>query len=378
MSDLGFARSSAQYAYLVADLRTGDVLDELPLHGVTFSTVLNDAGEFRGQLALGARKPRDLLEPGRTALYVVRDGVPVWGGVVWTTKYASADRSVEIGAAGFLSYFDRRRVLAASYVPGRDDVGTLQPTEYTDVDQADIARELIRTAQAHPDGDIGVRAEPPDDPNAPARPRTLIYQAYELKSVGEALRELAELDEGPDFLIDVAFSDDGTPVRRLRVGDPLLGQGGAPHVWDYGANLMSYTWPCDGASMAGRVFALGAGSESGQLIETAADPGLTAAGWPLTETEVSYAHLEDRQVLASIAAATLRTVNRPVILPELVVRADRDPVLGSYQVGDHAQVVIRDDFFPDGMDFRVRILAVEVTPDEETVSLTVSPVQEEQ
>jgi hypothetical protein len=376
MSELGFARSSAQYAYLVADLRTGDVLDELPLHGVTFSTVLNDAGEFRGQLALGARKPRDLLQPGRTALYVVRDGMPVWGGIIWTTKYASADRSVEIGAAGFLSYFDRRRVLAASYVPGRDDVGALGPTTYAEVDQAEIARELIRTAQAHPGGDIGVRAAP-HAPAGPARPRTLSYQAYELKSVGEALRELAELDEGPDFLIDVTY-EDGTPVRRLHVGDPRLGQDGAPHVWEYGANLMAYTWPCDGASMAGRVFALGAGSESGQLIEAAADPGLTAAGWPLTETEVSYAHLDDRQVLASIAAATLRTVSRPVILPELVVRADREPVLGSYQVGDHAQVVIRDDFFPDGMDFRVRVLAVEVTPDEETVALTVAPVQEEQ
>jgi hypothetical protein len=375
MSSQSFPRSSAQYAYLVADLRTGTVLDEVPLHDVTFSTVLNDAGEFRGQFPLGPRDPRYLLEPGRTALYVVRDGVLVWGGIIWTTKYSSTERSIEIGGGGFLSYFDRRRVLPPWYDPASDDLPALEPTVFEDVDQAEIARSLVRTAQEHPGGDIGVRADTADDPDT-TFPRSLTYPASELKSVGEALRELAELDEGPDILIDASFQGDGTPLRRLRVGEPRLGQEGAPHVWEYGANLMSYAWPVDGASMAGRIFAQGAGSEDGQLIEAAVDDGLISAGWPLTETEVSHANLDDRTVLASIASSTLRTVNRPVVLPELVVRADREPALGSYQVGDHAQVVIKDDYFTGGIDFRIRILGIEVTPEEETVTLTVSPLQE--
>lgn len=398
-----FARSRARYAYLVADLRTGSVMDELPLHGVSFSTVLNDAGEFRGQLAIGdrrigVREPQRVTEPGRTALYVARDGVLVWGGVIWTSKYSSPERMLEIGAAGFLSYFDRRRVLPATYDPARDDVATLVTT-YEGVDQAEIARSLIRTAQGHPGGDIGVQTDPltpPDTataskpgsvvtaqavPSVTSQPRSLTYRGYELKSVGEALRELAALDDGPDFLIDVAFGPGGRPVRRLQVGEPRLGQNGAPHFWEYGANLVSYTWPQDGASMASRVFALGAGSETGQLIEVSTDASRIDAGWPLTETEVSHIHVEDRGLLGSIASAQLSAVARPVVLPELVVRADREPVLGSYQAGDHAQVVVKDGFFPGGKEFRVRILGIEVSPGddagEELVTLTVSPEAEE-
>jgi hypothetical protein len=379
-------RSRARYAYLVADLRTGVVTDELPLHGVSFSTVLNDAGELRGQLGIGDRRigirePQRVTEPGRTALYVARDGVLVWGGVIWTSKYSSPDRLLEIGAAGFLSYFDRRRVLPATYDPARDDVAALVTT-YSDVDQAEIARSLIRTAQDHAGGDIGVQVEPATPASVVAGyQRSLTYHGYELKSVGEALRELAGLDGGPDFLIDVAFGPGGRPVRRLQVGEPYLGQDGAPHFWEYGANLVSYTWPWDGASMASRVFALGAGSEAGQLIEVATGASWIRAGWPLTEAEVSHVHVTDRGLLDSIASAELSTVARPVVLPELVVRADREPVLGSYQVGDHAQVVVKDGFFPAGKEFRVRILGIEVTPGddaaEELVTLTVSPVREE-
>ncbi|GIJ50317.1 hypothetical protein Val02_72030 [Virgisporangium aliadipatigenens] len=381
-----FARSRARYSYLVADLRTGVELDELPLHGVSFSTVLNDSGEFRGQLAIGDRRigirePQRVTEPGRTALYVARDGVLVWGGIIWTSKYSSPERILEIGAAGFLSYFDRRRVLRPDYDPATHDVATLPPVPFTNIDQAEIARALVRGAQSHPGGNIGIQVDPPPPEGTPPRwPRTLEYRGYELKSVGEALRELAALDNGPDILMDVAFGADGRAVRRLRVGEPHLGQPGAPHFWEYGANLVSYTWPQDGASMANRVFALGSGSEEGQLIEPAVDAAQLSAGFPLTETEVSYVHVEDRALLRSIATAELSTVADPVVLPELVVRADLEPTLGSYQVGDHAQVLVKDGFFPGGREFRVRILGIEVSPGddagEELVTLTVAPLRE--
>ena len=374
-------RTPTRYTYYTADLATGVITDELPLYDVTFSTELNEAGEFRGRLPLDdprvtVHHPRELTEPGRAALYVERDGVLVWGGVVWTVKYTSADRHLEISAAGFLSYFDHRRVLPADFDPSTTDLGSVDVT-FTDRDQSDIARELVAIAQAHPGGDIRVR---PDATTLSGTPLTLAYPGSGLKSTGEALRELASLEGGPDFLLDMTYGSDGRPVRRLRVGTPRLGQQGTPHVWEYGANLTGYTWPADGASTASRVFALGAQGEqneqgeTSQLVAVAEDRD---TGRPLTETEVSYVHLNDPDLLLSQARSALATVSAPVVLPELTVRADLEPVLGSYQVGDDATIVIKDVFFPEGTQFDVRITGIEVTPGndagEEQVQLTVTP-----
>jgi hypothetical protein len=370
-------RTPTRYTYYTADLATGAITDELPLYDVTFSTELNEAGEFRARLPLGdprvgVHRPRELTEPGRAALYVERDGVLVWGGVIWTVKYTSADQHLEIGAAGFLSYFDHRRVLPADFDPDAPDLGSVT-VPFTDRDQSDIARALVAIAQAHPGGDIRVR---PESTALSGITRTLVYPGSDLKSTGEALRELASLEEGPDFLFDMAYGSDGRPVRRLRVGTPHLGQQGTPHVWEYGANLIGYTWPADGASTASRVFALGEqGGEGSQLVAVAED---RTTGRPLTETEVSYVHLTDAELLHSQARSALAAVSAPVVLPELTVRADLEPVLGSYQVGDDALVVIKDVFFPEGIRFGVRITGIEVTPGndagEEQVQLTVTPV----
>ncbi|MFJ9149738.1 hypothetical protein ACIRP7_16990 [Streptomyces sp. NPDC102270] len=364
-----------RYTYYTADLATGAITDELPLYDATFSTELNEAGEFRARLPLGdpriaVHRPRELTEPGRAALYVERDGVLVWGGVVWTVKYTSADQHLEIGAAGFLSYFDHRRVLPAAFDPAASDLGSVSVT-FTDRDQSDIARALVAVAQEHSHGDIGIR---PESDARSGITRTLVYPGSDLKSTGEALRELASLERGPDFLFDMAYGSDGRPVRRLRVGTPHLGQQGTPHVWEYGANLIGYTWPADGASTASRVFALGEQGEGSQLVAVAEDPD---TGRPLTETEVSYVHLTDVDLLRSQARSALAAVSAPVVLPELTVRADLEPVLGSYQVGDDALVVIKDVFFPGGTRFGVRITGIEVTPGndagEEQVQLTVTP-----
>lgn len=371
------ARTQARYTYYIADLATGSIADELPLYDVTFSTELNEAGEFRGRLALGdpritVHRPRELTTPGRAALYVERDGVLVWGGVIWTTRYTSLDRHLEIGAAGFLSYFDHRRVLPAGFDPATTDLGAVT-VDFPAQDQSDIARALVATAQSHPGGDIRVL---PASTDRSGITRTLTYPGSQLKSTGEALRELASLEDGPDFLFDVTYGPDGRPIRRLRVGTPRLGQQGTPHLWEYGANLTTYTWPADGSSTASRVFALGEQGEGDQLVAVAED---STTGRPLTETEVSYVQVNDPEILRSQARSTLTAVSSPVVLPELTVRADREPVLGSYQVGDDATVVIKDTFFPEGTHFDVRVTGIQVTPGndagDEEVQLTVMPLR---
>ncbi|HZN17200.1 MAG TPA: hypothetical protein VFB84_03270 [Micromonosporaceae bacterium] len=368
--------AAATYTYLVADLRTGAVLDELPLTGVSFDKRLNDTGSLRGQLrvddpGIRTREPRLLTEPGRTAIYVDRDGDLLWGGIIWTSRYQAASSTLEIGAADFLSYLEHRRVLSYPVT----DTGTVS---FTNTDQLEIATALVALAQSHPGGDLGVtaRGAPPSGVS-----RSVSYAAGELKLVADALRDLANADGGFDFTVDVEYGPDGRPVRFIRFGYPRLGQPGGPHVWEYGANIVDFSWPTDAARMATRVFAQGTTDTDLPLLRYAEDTSAYDDGLVLLDDAASQLDTRDPALVDAQARGELAARRRPVVLPELTVRADLDPVVGSYSVGDGVRVVIADPFFTsDQVDVTVRLLSFEVTPGDdaglEQVKLTVTPIPE--
>lgn len=359
------------YTYLIADLRSGTILDELPLTGVSFDKKLNDAGTLRGQLRVDdpemrLREPRVLTEPGRTAIYVDRDGDLLWGGVIWTSRYSSAKGTLELGASDFLSYFDHRLVL--------DPADLTKAVTFTDADQLDVADRLIGLAQSHVDGDLGVVLT---GAGTSGVRRTISYAPAEAKSVAEVLRDLAGADNGFDFTFDVRYDGSGAIERFLRLGYPRLGQPGGPHVWEYGANLLDFGWPSDAASMATRMLGTSSGQAGAPVIR--ADSTAHAAGWPLLEAAAPQLDTADAAMLAAHVAGELAVRRRPVVLPELTVRADLDPVVGSYSVGDDARVLIDDPFFAgDLLDVTVRLLGFSVTPGDdagqEEVVLTVAPI----
>ncbi|MFD9890642.1 hypothetical protein ACFWY9_14955 [Amycolatopsis sp. NPDC059027] len=364
------------YTYLVTDLRSGAILDELPLSGVTFDKKLNDAGGLRGRLhvddpEMRLREPRVLTEPGRTAIYVDRDGDLLWGGIVWTSRYASSDGVLELGAADFLSYFDHRLVL--------DPADLTKAVSFTATDQIVIAQRLVQLAQSHVDGDMGVGFTGSESSGVV---RTVSYAPRDLKSVAEVLRDMANTDTGFDFAFDVRYDASGELERFLRLGYPRLGSPGGEraYVWEHGANLVDFGWPVDGASMATRVFGTGSSELPGGPVMRA-DPSAHDAGWPLLEVAAAPVDTKDTAMLAAYVAGELAARRRPVVLPELTVRADLDPVIGSYAVGDNARVIIDDPFFAgDQLDVTVRLLGLSVTPGDdagqEEVVLTVAPFQE--
>jgi len=80
--------------------------------------------------------------PARSAFYVDRNGVFVWGGVVWFRHYNSEAQRLSFAAREFESYFERRLITATQAFAG--------------VDQFTIAQTLLGQAQAATNGSIGV------------------------------------------------------------------------------------------------------------------------------------------------------------------------------------------------------------------------------
>ena len=104
----------AEYRYFVADFLTNAVIAELPFTGVSYERALKTAGGFSGSIPVidktAAYSLYDNTMPGRTSLYVVRNGECVWGGIIWSRSYSVVDRVLNVTATEFTSYFYHRKI----------------------------------------------------------------------------------------------------------------------------------------------------------------------------------------------------------------------------------------------------------------------------
>lgn len=365
------------YTYLIADLLTNRVLEEVRLTGVKFNKPLNTSGRFNGAWKLGPKTahldPYDLTMPCRRVVYAFRDDRPMWGGIIWTRAYDSKTQTVAIGAADWWSYFDHRKVLPVFTPNGTLTQVPALTVAYTAVDQNAIARGLVATAQAHTGGNIGVV---PADTATSGQLRTRTYNGYDLTETGDALSNLANVIDGPDIAFDV-LPGAGAPQRVIRVGTPTLGQQGSAHRWEHGGNVTAYAWPSDGTRMGTRAYATGQGIELGLPIAVAEDTSKYTAGYPLLELEAQYGSAEDTGTLTSHAQADQQAARMPVVLPKVVVRGDIPPTAAEVDRGDDGWLTIPPDpFHKAGWDGPVRVVDMAFAPgaDAERVELTMAPL----
>jgi len=357
------------YRYLLADLLTNDIIAELPLTGVAFTEQLNQAGTFSGHILLSGVNTTEFnviasTIPGRSVIYVDRDGVLVWGGIIWNRSYGSSSQQLSISAREFESYFERRRIT--------------QTVDFANIDELLVAQTLVTDAQAASSGNIGVIVG--TETSGVLLSRT--YYGYELKTVYNALQDLSRADDGFDFNIEVAYDPITLlPTKTLALGYPRTGtvysydDPNAP-VFEFPAgNVVEYEYPEDGAITANVIYALGAGSNEGKLIESDSNATQLTSGWALLEDTSNYSDVTDSTYLASLATAQVLAVAAPPAVIKLVVPAYENPVFGTYGIGDDARLRILDDRFPDQLDEIYRIVGLSVQPGEdgpERVTLTLT------
>jgi hypothetical protein len=110
--ELPGSQLSASYRYIFVDTLSDEVLVELPLVDVSYTKSLNEAGTFNGSLPItsdtAAYDIYNTTLPGKTSVYVLRNGVCVWGGIVSTRSYNIKEKILDITADDFISYLDRR------------------------------------------------------------------------------------------------------------------------------------------------------------------------------------------------------------------------------------------------------------------------------
>lgn len=361
------------YRYLAYDLRTNVLREELPLVGPSLGGALNGSGGFQAQLplklaaqtALGVFRSRaaDLWAastPGRTVVYVEADGVllpDAW--IIWTRRYDSTSQTAALGGLSLFSYLEQRRIS--------------ETLTYTNTDQLAIARQLVTWAQGRPGGSIGLEVGTETD--GVLRSRT--YWAHERKKVGEAIRQLAAVDNGFDFAVEVAY-DAGVPTRYFRIGTRGRTAATTGHVFEHGRNMISYQLTEDATKQATRIYADGAGDGPTMLQATADRTDIVDAGWPLLEDALALKDITVQSTLQAHATGVVNARALPVTVAAVTVNATGDPALGEWVVGDYARFVfgahptIQDPIFPTRTEQIYRIIGYTFRPDDRTVELVLN------
>jgi len=104
----------AVYRYFTADILSNSVIAEIPLKSVSYERAIKGAGDFSGKIPViddnAALNLYESTMPGKTAIYVVRNNVCVWGGIIWSRSYNAKQRVMTINGSEWTSYFYHRNI----------------------------------------------------------------------------------------------------------------------------------------------------------------------------------------------------------------------------------------------------------------------------
>ncbi|MBX6357874.1 MAG: hypothetical protein IRZ05_18720 [Micromonosporaceae bacterium] len=347
------------YRMVFTDLRSDTVLDALPVQGVSLDDYIGKTGSMRGTVPIPnreiAERARRALLPGRTGVWVERGREIWWGGILWTLALASDQRgflTAQVQCGGWESYLYRREL--------RDTFTAVQ------VDQFDIARQLVDYVQNTPGGDIGITYDA-DAVSGVLRDRTFLR--YDLPTIGDLLDQLAAVEDGFEWRIASYRDADGRRVKRMQLGHPVIRAGTAEIVLDHPGRILSYTWPTDATKKANAWQSRGASVNTNQaedsypLMSTElVDNDNIAAGWPRLDGSSDYTTVEDPATLDAHARADWTAALNPVTIPEVEVLLGGNvtPAL----IGATVRLRIRDLWHPTTLDARYRVVGLSITPPE--------------
>lgn len=326
---------TARYRYVFADIRTDTTIGEYELVDASFDRRIIVPGEFSGRIPVVNRSISNKLADltaGKCLVHVYRDAT-MWGTyLIWTIKKSSqADGTVtaDIAGASLESGLNRRRI---------DDDAT-----YAQVDQLAIARDLIVRAQNTPAKNLLIDPGP-DITSGILRDRT--YLATETDKCGKRLEELANVQDGFEWMISTYDTGTGQRVRQFRAAYPQLFTSTQPHLLTMPGNVIGYTEIQD-ANRGGTRFLTrgdsvdnGAGTSVPLLSDDYVADDLIAEGWPIWDMTEDRSGVIEQTTLNAYAGQLRDTYPGNVPITEVEARIDGPTSLNPNNLGDMCRVVI--------------------------------------
>lgn len=355
--------------YILGNLRTGRRILDLPVLTGPWDVRLNTAGSVTCTVDMNDPDVqrldlRNTSTPTQTFLGVVEGDRIMEAGPIWTRNYDRDTRRLTLGAKGMGSYFNYRLILPLLAqtlgvdqwtIPDPSDPRETIPnplisTALSGLSLGTIAKRLIEQARSWTGGDLPIVFQPDESAD---RERT--YLGVDFKPVMEAIEDLANVIGGPEFAFTPRFTEDMLGVEWLfRTGteaQPLITSQSHP-VWNATrpeSPVSDLSVSEDGSKLLSLGWQVGGRQDATVLVARAYDPMLVDAGFPLMEAiDGSHSSVSEQSTLDGWAAAAVRSGQRAREVWSFTAKAnprDEDgnpagPLLGQYQVGDFADLVM--------------------------------------
>lgn len=360
------------YKYHWGNTLTGDIQGDIPFSNVEMTWVLSGAGTFSGEITTQdpeayARGAASLL-PGRTSIYVERDGDLIWAGIVWTMTYDESG-IVKIGAKDYWSYFARRLYLDQRLIPD-DQEGAVLTTLLDSIllnAFVDSYGGGSATVPQNLDYDLSQVGTQPTDFTS--------FGEEDAKSVAEVIEALAAQDPGIDFRVRPYWNAPGEPRIMLELGAPSLGKDATATSagFTFPGSIVTYSVDINADRLAQRLFV-----SASEASDFAGDTALIDT-WTVGALEPRYdgtavldAGATGAGGIASAAAHLFAQRGTWERVYSLTVRADQEPIFERYLVGDDITMLITDPKRPIAAESsaRLRIGELKLIPATEIAEIT--------
>lgn len=358
------------YTYRFANLLSDSDLTELELSGVKFDRRIIVPGSFSGSIVVAnedlAREVKKIV-PGKTVVHVYRNA-DIWGTyIIWQVRVKSTSTggaNVEFIGASLESWLYRRIV----------DINF----SFVNTDQIEIMRELVSGAQLGWPGfphapNLNITVQ--DGESGVLRDRS--YFVAEAASVGQRLEELANVDNGFEYMIRTYINDLGGRSRELVWGYPTLNHSTKNIQFFYPGNILNYEFSYDTTDAATAFWARGDSIENDGTEDSV--PLMTevpvlasdylSRSWPHIDKVVDYPSVNQISTLEAYAAWWAQNNAGMTIIPSIEIRPDDATIFTPNELGAMAEFTITDLYFPltNGSPTFTgvfRIVGIEVTPPE--------------
>ncbi|MGI5526818.1 hypothetical protein ACQEVX_05125 [Streptomyces syringium] len=353
------------YRYLTQDALTGEWLSlDLPLTNVEFGPQLSGPGHLRGELSPRlAHTAIDLVDPGTTLIYVERDGLLRWSGIIWQAE--PEGDTLKIEAASWTSYLHRRYDLDG-------ELGGRGP--YVRADPCQIARDIVAYAQSIPDGDLGITVDATTSKSQTGTPAEPWHSRWwETPNLGDQFDNLFKAADSPDYTCTVHWDDQHRPVRRIQLGYPRLGARRTDIHFSTGINIthsVPVTYSADEYAQVVIATGIGEGRAKQRSTDAARNGRLRL------ERTLDLPEVRGTDVLAERARAERAWRQVMGTVDQITVRDHPAAPIGSWQIGDDVRVTVRDQWTNYSGWCRITGWTVHPdTPGGESATLTLDPAE---